>query len=49
MEAVIPLFILLLGFSVNGQNGQVAEEEIEMEETMQEQELVLEEESMGKV
>ena len=46
MEAVIALFILLLGFSVNG---QVAEEEIEMEETMQEQELVLEEESMGKV
>ena len=47
MEAVIALMILLFGLSANG---QVAEEEIEMQETpMQEMEMVLEEEPMGKV
>ena len=44
MEAVVALFILLFGFAASE---QVADEEIEMEETMEE--MVMEEESMGKM
>ena len=46
MEAAIALLVLLIGLSATG---QVAEEEMEMEETIQEQEMVVEEEPMVKM
>ena len=46
MEAAIALIILLFGLSAYGPG---AEEEMEMEEPVQEQEMVMEEEPMGKM
>ena len=46
MEAAIALIVLLFGLSAFG---PVAEEEMEMDEPMLEQEMVMEEEPMGKM
>ena len=48
MEAAIALIILLFGLSAYGPGAQ-EEMEMEMEEPMQEQEMVMKEEPMGKM